>query len=176
MLKEWSDDLPDKQAADLWNTAIEREVLRRLARIEAELRGVIDRKAIASDFYHTMRKVIALRERLLPAFPVDPAWKILMTLAQTPAGSDKSSGTSIAYGAEVPLTTALRYIAALELEGIVARSPHPDDRRQVVIALTEEGRKRLESIAERWSDHKILLMIVMPLVILMTTLGSLILL
>ena len=173
MLKEWSDDFLDKQAAELWNTAIEREVMRRLARIEAELQSVIERKAIAPDFYQMMRRVIALRERLLPAFPVDPAWKILMTLAQTPEGSDRSSVTSIAYGAEVPLTTALRYIAALEVEGIIARSPHPDDKRQVMISLTPEGRKRLESIAERWSGLKMLLMVGMPLVILMTALGSL---
>ncbi|GAA0478477.1 MULTISPECIES: MarR family winged helix-turn-helix transcriptional regulator [Streptomyces] len=37
-------------------------------------------------------------------------------------------------------------LAALEERGVVARSPHPTDGRQVVFALTEEGREVLAGL------------------------------
>jgi DNA-binding MarR family transcriptional regulator len=38
-----------------------------------------------------------------------------------------------------------RILATLEGRGLVARSPHPDDRRQTIIALTSAGRDLLRS-------------------------------
>lgn len=39
--------------------------------------------------------------------------------------------------------TMTRILATLEGRGLVARSPHPDDRRQTIIALTSAGRDLL---------------------------------
>jgi DNA-binding MarR family transcriptional regulator len=57
-------------------------------------------------------------------------------------------------------------LGALEESGVVARSPHPTDGRQVVFSLTEEGRRMLDvvrqakhnwlavAIAERLTDEE----------------------
>jgi DNA-binding MarR family transcriptional regulator len=42
-----------------------------------------------------------------------------------------------------------RVIAALEEQGLVARSPHPTDGRQVVLNLTEQGRELLRDLRRR---------------------------
>lgn len=44
-----------------------------------------------------------------------------------------------------------RVIAALEVRGLVLRAPHPSDRRQVVLSVTEQGRD-LVSQARRRRD------------------------
>lgn len=51
-----------------------------------------------------------------------------------------------------------RVISALEEIGYVTRSPHPTDRRQIVIAVTDVGRKYVEaevSARERWLDERL---------------------
>lgn len=42
-----------------------------------------------------------------------------------------------------------RVIAALEGQGLVSRSPHPTDGRQVVLNLTEQGRELLHHLRRR---------------------------
>ncbi|MEV5506760.1 MarR family winged helix-turn-helix transcriptional regulator [Streptomyces orinoci] len=44
-------------------------------------------------------------------------------------------------------------LAALEEAGLVQRSPHPSDRRQMIMSLTEQGRRKIEEgrrIKESW--------------------------
>lgn len=152
MLNDWSDRMSAREADEHWRRQVDAEVKRRTARLERELREAVERQgALPTGFYEAMGHFLTLRDKLFPGLPADPAWKILVTLAQTEQGSDKASVSGIAYGAEVPLTTALRYLAALELQGIVERVPHPSDKRQVIIRLTDEGRRRLDTIAERWA-------------------------
>jgi DNA-binding MarR family transcriptional regulator len=42
-----------------------------------------------------------------------------------------------------------RVITALEERGLVQRAPHPTDRRQVVLTVTEEGRKLVNQFRRR---------------------------
>jgi len=42
-----------------------------------------------------------------------------------------------------------RTLAALEALGLVERSPHPDDRRQVLVRLTASGREAVETTRSR---------------------------
>jgi DNA-binding MarR family transcriptional regulator len=42
-----------------------------------------------------------------------------------------------------------RVIAALEEQGLLTRSPHPTDRRQVILSLTEQGEKLLKEERRR---------------------------
>ncbi|MCO6010933.1 MarR family transcriptional regulator [Actinoallomurus purpureus] len=42
-----------------------------------------------------------------------------------------------------------RVIAALEERGLLTRSPHPTDRRQVILSVTEEGEKLLKEERRR---------------------------
>ena len=42
-----------------------------------------------------------------------------------------------------------RVIAVLEERGLVVRSPHPTDRRQVILTVTEEGRAVVQRVRRR---------------------------
>jgi DNA-binding MarR family transcriptional regulator len=56
--------------------------------------------------------------------------------------------SSLCIAAETPATTALRRLADLEGAGLVERRPDPKDKRRVFIALTAEGREKLENCLE----------------------------
>jgi DNA-binding MarR family transcriptional regulator len=51
-----------------------------------------------------------------------------------------------------------RVIAALEERGLVDRRPHPSDRRQAIVSITDKGVTYLEAEAaarERWLDQRL---------------------
>ena len=150
MMNEWTDRLPHSAAGEIWHKQAEEAIVRRIERIEADLGRIVDANTPVAGFYEAMRSFLTLRRRLFPSLPDDPALRILITLAQTPVGSGKSSISGICYGAEVPQTTALRYLTALEAEGIIRRVPHPQDGRQVLLQLTDEGRQKIRAIADQW--------------------------
>ncbi len=153
MMREWTDRLPDREAAAVWTRQREQQLFRRARRIESELAETVrdGGGALPGGVYDAMRSFIRLRERMFPSLPADPAWKILITLATTPEDSDKSTITGIRYGADVPMTTVLRYLAIMEADGVVERVTSDTDKRMVRIRLTAEGRRRLDALAQTWS-------------------------
>ena len=166
MLNEWTDRMPRREAAEVWQRRLDEEVARRVAQVEHDLRRAMVREGgVPAGFYEAMQHFLTLRDKLFPGLPADPAWKILVTLAQTPEGSAKTSVTGIAHGAGVPMTTALRYIGAMEVEGVIERVPHPADRRQILIRLTAEGRRKLDALAEKWA-MRALMVLAVPLLLL----------
>ncbi|MFI8993568.1 MarR family winged helix-turn-helix transcriptional regulator [Streptomyces sp. NPDC053542] len=61
--------------------------------------------------------------------------------------SDGPATTAALARAELVRPQSMRVtLAALEERGIVARSPHPTDGRQAVLALTDEGRRVLADV------------------------------
>jgi DNA-binding MarR family transcriptional regulator len=51
-----------------------------------------------------------------------------------------------------------RVIAVLEERNLVVRSPHPTDRRQVILTVTQEGRGVVERVRQRkdaWLDRRL---------------------
>ncbi|HVX42620.1 MAG TPA: MarR family transcriptional regulator [Mycobacteriales bacterium] len=50
-----------------------------------------------------------------------------------------------------------RVLARLEERGLATRAPHPTDRRQVIVALTDEGKTFLEEVRAReaWLSGKL---------------------
>lgn len=51
-----------------------------------------------------------------------------------------------------------RTVAALEERGLVTRAAHPDDRRQVVVAVTDAGRDLIREVKRRrnaWLDRRL---------------------
>ncbi|MEV6814361.1 MarR family transcriptional regulator [Micromonospora sp. NPDC051296] len=54
--------------------------------------------------------------------------------------------------------TMTKIVAKLEERGLVQRSPHPTDRRQVILAVTEGGRAVLdqfERVRDEWLAHRL---------------------
>lgn len=51
-----------------------------------------------------------------------------------------------------------RVIAALEVRGLIQRMPHPSDRRQVVLAVTDQGRDlvaKIRRLREAWLAQRL---------------------
>lgn len=70
----------------------------------------------------------------------DPAWDILLELYSCELGQQRISVSSASAAADVPATTALRWMAVLEEKNLVAREKDPLDGRRVWISLTSHGR------------------------------------
>lgn len=87
-----------------------------------------------------------LRDRAFdPRFFGEPGWDILLDLFASESEGKSVSAGSAALAASVPVTSGLRYLARLEEAGLVARQPG-QNRRSVVVGLTEEGRQRMAAV------------------------------
>jgi DNA-binding MarR family transcriptional regulator len=56
-----------------------------------------------------------------------------------------SSASELAAAERVRPQSMAQTLADLEQDGLVARSPHPTDRRRALVALTDRGRATLEA-------------------------------
>lgn len=73
----------------------------------------------------------------------EPTWDILLDLFIAELKNTKMQTTSACIGAQVPQTTALRWIALLEREELVHRYRDRTDSRRVYIRLTELALSRM---------------------------------
>ena len=81
-----------------------------------------------------------MREKYLPKELLgEPAWNILLDLCIQFAGGAKVSSTSLCIAADCPQSTALRYLAKLEGEGLIEREDSPMDGRVTLYGLTKQG-------------------------------------
>lgn len=76
-------------------------------------------------------------------FPADlfgePAWDLLLDLFQARLEGKMIGVTSACIAADVPLSTALRWIGVLESEGLVDRRPNAKDSRSTWVSLTDRA-------------------------------------
>jgi DNA-binding MarR family transcriptional regulator len=99
--------------------------------------------AALAPHHATVRRLLTERRVRAIALPPglfrDPAWDMLLDLADQAALQRRVPVTSLAIAAGVPLTTGLRYIETLAGEGLVQRRPDPLDDRRTFVDLTGEG-------------------------------------
>ena len=69
----------------------------------------------------------------------DPAWDILLELFVAPHEGRRVYISAVGLAADIPLSTALRWVNVLESEGLVEREDDPLDARRTYLRLTEEG-------------------------------------
>jgi DNA-binding MarR family transcriptional regulator len=69
----------------------------------------------------------------------DPAWDILLELFAAQQEGRRVSISAAGLTAEIPLTTALRWINALEREDLVERTGDPTDARRTFLKLSGKG-------------------------------------
>ena len=95
----------------------------------------------ALDLYNLRRN----REKLFgtPQLFGEPTWDILLDLFIAELKNTKIQTTSACIGAQVPQTTALRWIALLERENLLHRYRDRTDSRRVYIRLTDEALGKL---------------------------------
>ncbi len=69
----------------------------------------------------------------------EPAWDILLDLYLAHLDQREVSVSSACIAASVPPTTGLRYLARLERQGLVKRTPDGIDKRRVLVTLSERA-------------------------------------
>jgi DNA-binding MarR family transcriptional regulator len=87
----------------------------------------------------------------------DPAWDMLLELYAASLAQRKLSVSRLAERTRVPLTTALRWISALEKEGVVERQADQLDARRVFILLSEQGASAMAAYFDELPGEAILL-------------------
>ena len=87
----------------------------------------------------------AIRERRLrlkyfdAALFADPAWDMLLDLFSAELSNARVPVSSLCAAAEVPPTTALRWIRGMTAQGLFLRQPDPTDARRVFVALSPQA-------------------------------------
>lgn len=81
----------------------------------------------------------------------EPAWDILLTLAQAELRSTPLSTTSLCDALSVPRSTALRWVSHLADAGCIERHPDCFDTDPAFLTLTEDASDRLRAYLEAWS-------------------------
>jgi DNA-binding MarR family transcriptional regulator len=75
----------------------------------------------------------------------DPAWDILLELYVAETEGKRLCVSAIGVMAAIPATTVLRWLAALEQEGLVMRAGDPFDARRVFVSLTDAALNALNA-------------------------------
>ncbi len=80
----------------------------------------------------------------------EPAWDLLLDLFVAREAGRRVSVSSACIAAEVPATTALRWLAVLEKRGLVERRGDPCDRRRVDVVLSDAAYAAMEQWLAIW--------------------------
>lgn len=97
----------------------------------------------AGDAEELRRAIRARRMRdefFMPGLFADPAWDMLLDLYAAEGEGHPVSVSSLCIAAAVAPTTALRWIARMQEDGLLERRPDEADRRRAFMALTEVAR------------------------------------
>lgn len=70
----------------------------------------------------------------------EPVWDMLLDLMIAEREHASISVTSVCIASGVPATTALRWLAVIESEGLVERTADSLDRRRSFVRMSEKGR------------------------------------
>ncbi len=96
---------------------------------------------------------LARRRYFSPELFGEPAWDILLDLYIAEKENRVISVTSACVAAQVPQTTAIRWIRMLEQEGFVLRDQDRHDGRRRLLRISEKGYARMTGyIAENRKD------------------------
>ncbi len=83
----------------------------------------------------------------------EPAWEMMLDLFIHQLQRKEVTVSSLAIASGVPHATALRHIARLEQEDIIRRHPDPADSRRVVLTLSPDAARSIETILRRFHDR-----------------------
>lgn len=102
-------------------------------------RGIADKAALLERIglaYANRRQ----RQRFFPSELFgEPAWDLLLDLFKARLESKMITVTSACIAADVPLSTALRWIGVLEQQGLVERQRNVSDHRSTWVRLTDSA-------------------------------------
>ena len=94
-------------------------------------------EADCAAFLESQFRIRRLRARHLPGLSLgEPAWDILLDLAVAQYWHRETSVTSLCIAADVPSTTALRWISGMTKEGVIVRRACQRDGRRSFLAIS----------------------------------------
>lgn len=103
-----------------------------------------DERARTSKLVRAVQRTRRRREECFDsALFADPAWDMLLELYGSYLEQRRIAVSSLCVAAHVPATTALRWIAKLEQDGLAERKDDPNDARRSWIELTADGVDRM---------------------------------
>jgi DNA-binding MarR family transcriptional regulator len=113
-------------------------------RFNAEPASLFDRAPLVAGELRNMLQLRRLRSRYFDAeLFADPAWDMLLDLMAAHLDGDKVAVSSLCIAADVPATTALRWIKTMTDNGLFEREADPLDGRRIFIGLSERAVKAM---------------------------------
>ncbi|MFI0709883.1 MarR family winged helix-turn-helix transcriptional regulator [Streptomyces inhibens] len=104
-----------------------------------------DQERLATDLGATIAQLMRHLRAASPQGELTPTQRSVISRIDT----DGPATIAALARAELVRPQSMRLtVGALEERGILARSPHPTDGRQVVFSLTEEGRRMLTAVRQ----------------------------
>jgi DNA-binding MarR family transcriptional regulator len=103
-----------------------------------------------ANFTSSEMRALQTRYRFLPAdICQGPLWAMIVYLANARASGKRAYTFQLGLAANIPGTTALRYIDRLEDAGLAQRAPDDEDRRRTIVRLTDTGWDKMLGYSER---------------------------
>ena len=109
------------------------------------VQGAEERERLRADAAREQSRRGLRRKLFGPNLFGEPGWDILLALYAIDNVDRRMSIAELTAITHVPLTTSLRWLAYLEEEDFVSRSAAPNDQRMVLVELTDDGRRAMES-------------------------------
>ena len=111
-----------------------------------------DTRALAA-FRYEIRKFLAFSEQAARRAGIEPQQhQVLLAVQGLPAGR-RPTIRAVAERLCVQHHTTVALVDRLEAAGLVARERSPDDRREILLRVTEEGSARLAELSELHRDQ-----------------------
>lgn len=82
----------------------------------------------------------------------EPSWDMLLDLYANYRLNRAVTIGDLCVASRAPMSTALRWLGLLERQNLVRRTADPLDRRRAFVALTEEGRIKMERTLDSTND------------------------
>ncbi len=80
----------------------------------------------------------------------DPCWEMLLDLYDAHLAAAEVTVTSLGAASGVPQTTALRRMETLQRHGLIVRAEDKDDKRRIIVKLTDAGLAAVERFFETY--------------------------
>ena len=84
----------------------------------------------------------------------EPGWDILLDLYIASFDHTNVTVTSACAAANVPVTTALRWLSLLEKDGLVVRSPDARDQRRMFVSLTPRATELMNDCLDQIAENR----------------------
>ena len=119
----------------------------------AEAARIVAGRRCPVSHLHTIRELQLERHLRLKCLPAglfrEPCWDMLLDLAACHEEGAAMQVKSLCIGAQVPPTTALRYIDMLTGSGLAESTLCPHDGRRRLISLSSSGASGMQRFLER---------------------------